>query len=751
MMPSYAGGQVAVRRLITLIALVVFAGGVSACSEDAEYVTIVLQRPVDFAITCVSSDYSFLDVEKCAEDTSTTISWILDDDMGGVFVANARTGKLIDMDAYFPGYSPVAVGTGLTRIVASPDSRDLYAAYSANGGDGPGIARIPGVFYEEVHVSARMDVQCPVTDMIVIRDQEAPAGWYVAAVMRCDDGFRLARLDPTEGVGDAFMQITEVAPLPGTVGSLAAGAGKVILTSSDLPAADGYPAWDHMLVFNGPLAAGSEFVAVPVVNDSVLAPMAGTEGLTRDCIPGSPAVIAGYVSGRPAISPDGRFIYVPMSSPAGLAVFDASLERVDTHALTAADTADSTDETGVVNFANRLFGYMGYKDIRMDSPVVGVTFVEIPEVGLRALTWLYGGQVVRVVVDPTEEVPWSHRAENDLEGIESSAYQPILWYQGQKLANGIKTRSDLPSFGSRQIVMPVTEDDSYVYYGIQFNGDVEAEAPERWSVTFEGVIPGASGVCGVLESAGTDGWLNRWSLSAGEVDFCALGIEAAGDGYDGDLVEVTLPVDEACGSWSGRTAIFRVETVEAGQMGLIPADATAAMDTPPAMCAGSGVAWKARVSGQWLVSGSRSGFLHPFKSEGGQCVVRPDADPAFVGRALTAMPDGDDLVVDSCPVARGLDSRIDWDGKWFHNAIFGFWVIPGCVLDNQYRPVVIPPVRDTSLTFLTETGRIPNQNDIGGLASAMLVHGATLFALDSSNGRLVVLDPASMEIKNSWF
>jgi len=745
---------VAHNRIFRLFPALAVMLAFAACAEETEYVTVVLQRPVDFAVTCVASDYSFLDIEECGASTSTAISWVLDDDMGGVFVGNARSGTLVDTDAYIPGYSPIQVGERLTRIIASPDSRDVFVAAGIGKGGGSELVRIPADFYNIVGVSGRQPMPCPILDMVMVRDENAASGWYIAALLDCAEGDELWRFSPrpaAEATADDFMEGLQLAPIPGNATVVSAGAGRVVVVSRDLPASLGYLPWDYLVVLDNVGGGDGAFTTVPVVNDSGLVPVPGVEGTSGDCLASDPAVPSGYVGGRPAVSPDGELIYVPITVPAGIAVFDKTLNRVDTHAVLDGDTVDSTVETDSWQFANSFFRYVGYKDIRMDSPVLGVSFVEIPEVGTRALAWLYGGQIVRVVVDPTEELPWPHRAENDLDDIESSAYQPVVWYQGTKLDNGIKTRTDLPSFGSTQIVLPVTEEDHYVYYGIQFNGDIEAEAPETWTLTFEGVIPGATGECGTLVSGDSDGWLTEFVLSTGNTDFCAFGVEGESDSYAGDIVDLVLPDAESCGEYAGMAVSFRVRANWGGALALRPLDASTALRPIPSACGGDHVQWVVRASEQWVVTGSRTGFLHPWVRQGGGCVVRSDFDPVFTARARTAMPVTDDLVVDSCPIARDLDSGIDWESTWFRNPVFGLWVIPGCRFDDQYRPVVVPPVRDTALKFAMETGRIPNQNDIGGLASAVEIHGGILFALDSSNGRLVIIDPATMEITYSWF
>ncbi len=396
-----------------------------------------------------------------------------------------------------------------------------------------------------------------------------------------------------------------------------------------------------------------------------------------------------------------------------------------------------------------------------------MTFVQI-ESGLRAIAWLYGGEIVRVLVDPVTvedddgnpvELPWPHRAENDALDIESSAYQPIIRYQGEDITRGILTRSDLPSFGGKVVVIPPTDEEKYLYYGVEFNGDIEAEIPETWTVTYEGVIPGAEGGCGSLEKltpavSGPYAGLPRYAFSLPDggagVEFCRLGVEGAGDGYDGDILEVTFGEDESCGEWAGKTQDLRIQSV-GGQVYVTPLLVSVPMPDVPATCLSKGITWRVRASGQWVVAGSVTGFLHPWTHGVSSCVKRSDADPLFTGRAMTATPANQQLKVQSCPVARNIDENIDWAATRFKNPILNFWVIPGCMIDGEYDPVVIPPVRDTSLRFSIETGRLPNQNDIGGLSKGLHVLGTSIFTLDSSNGKVVVVNAEDMSITSSWF
>lgn len=729
-----------------------------ACADEKAYTASILSRPVDFAVTCVSADRSFMPVVDCGKTDGLAVSWILDGDLDGVFVSTLPDGEHFDFDAVLPGYSPMPVRSDAVAIEPSPDSRYIFVASNGGVEQNPALTLIDGDFFSMVGAVSTVELPCPLTDMVVMDDPDAPAKYAIAALLSCPSGSQVWRLEPVAGdlrqADGPFVLMELLAEVPGRARWISTGQGRVMVVSAELPQPD-YLHWDYLVVLDGLVPGATEVTAVPVVNDSLVVPRYRPEGLAAGCGNDSqPQSIApGYVSGRPAVMPGGDFIYVPMAIPSGLAVFDRDLVRVDTHApIPGLDITDTTIADQPWNIANMLAGWLGYRDIRMDSPVLGVTFVNTED-GLRALAWLYGGQLVRILTEASDTVPWPHRAENDLLEVESSAYMPVVTWQGAELERAILTRTDLPSFGGTQVVIPKTEDDKYVYYGITFNGDIEAEVPEVWSATYEGVIPGAEGGCGRLMYDSGDGWFRTWALQfTSYVGLCDLGVQAADESYVGDIVEINLPWDESCGELAGATVEFRVLRVSGGSMLLGPMTAAGGQISIPSGCEYKDVNWRVRASGQWVVSGSRTGFLHPWMTDSSfACVHRPGADPIFTGRAVTSMPVAGSVVVESCPIIRGQDVHIDWNSSRFRNPMFEFHIVPGCRLDSNYHPVVIPPVRDTIISFAMETGRLPFQNDIGGLPTGVVVAGDTLFTLDSSNGRMMVIDADDMTVSGSWF
>jgi len=747
------------RSFSALIVLATLAGlvGLVACADEKAYSGSILSRPVDFAVTCVSADRSFMPVKDCGTTDGLAVSWILDGDLDGVFVSSLPDGDHFDFDPVLPGYSPMPVRQDAVAIEPSPDSRYVFVASNGGVESKPALTLIDGDFFSMAGAISSVDLPCPLSDMTVMEDAEAPAGYAIAALLSCTSGSQVWRLEPPAGdlrsLEGSFVSMGLVAEIPGRARWISTGEGRVMVVSADLPQPE-YLHWDHLVALDGLVPGATSVTTVPVVNDSRIVPKYRSEGVAAGCGDGqAQSVASGYVSGRPAVMPGGDFIYVPMAVPSGIAVFDADLARVDTHIpVPGLDMTDTTIPDQPWNIANMLAGWLGYADIRMDSPALGVTFVQTED-GLRALAWLYGGQIVRVLPEASDTVPWPHRAENDLLEVESSAYMPVVTWQGAELERAILTRTDLPSFGGTQVVIPKVDDEKYVYYGITFNGDIEAELPEVWSATYEGVIPGAEGGCGRLMYDTGEGWFSTWTLATTSyAGFCDLGVQAADGDYVGDTVEIDLPWDTECGELAGSTMEFRLVRVSGGQLRLGPLTASGAQISIPEGCQYKDVNWRVRASGQWIVSGSRTGFLHPWMTdESFACVRRPGADPIFTGRAITSMPEAASVVVESCPVIRGGDMYIDWDAARFRNPMFEFNIVPGCRIDSNYKPVVIPPVRDTIISFAMETGRLPFQNDIGGLPTGVIVAGDTLFTLDSSNGRMMVIDADDMTVSGSWF
>lgn len=231
---------------------------------------------------------------------------------------------------------------------------------------------------------------------------------------------------------------------------------------------------------------------------------------------------------------------------------------------------------------------------------------------------------------------------------------------------------------------------------------------ESWDVVFEGALPGSTRVRGRVETDGGD------VLVDDRADFCKLGVEA-GDRVV--LLDDPLPADErpeACGAVD--CSAFELgddeEGLEVEVIGVTPS--TIEVDWPgsgASCCFPELTRYQIRVrSGEWIVVGSETGYLHSWTSEGDVCVedpAVPDAAlPLRVGRARTGEP--------------------------FENPYFSF------VLSAGVDPEVLDadPVRDDAWSFTTGHELAPIVLD-GGALVAQIVRapvGEGLFAVDSSAG-----------------
>ena len=143
---------------------------------------------------------------------------------------------------------------------------------------------------------------------------------------------------------------------------------------------------------------------------------------------------------------------------------------------------------------------------------------------------------------------------------------------------------------------------------------------ETWTVTYEGVLPGAgSGDAGLVHR--DDG--SRFISGGGS--FCSAGVDVG----DRLTLQVTPEVDEACEGLVGEGAEFlSYEVVESGPSELRIATIEGEETTdelPSRACFPEAVNYQVRAQEAWITRGQSSGFRTPFEAEDGVCVERDDA------------------------------------------------------------------------------------------------------------------------------
>jgi DNA-binding beta-propeller fold protein YncE len=253
---------------------------------------------------------------------------------------------------------------------------------------------------------------------------------------------------------------------------------------------------------------------------------------------------------------------------------------------------------------------------------------------------------------------------------------------------------------------PILPEKRRTFYGVTFTDDVRLQPRETWTVRYEGVLPGTGRRTGRLLDDGT--------FHDPGVDWCALGVEP------GDLLIVQAREGCAvCGDFVGERFEWRIAERRADTLVLagpgrafaarpidpnattvclraagvtpegdpsadftLPMTVTLAEDLPlpTPECFGGALDYEIRVPGQYLVTGDSTGYLHNWRSDGGRCVLRADADERFTGRAAEATLVG---TLGQCPPRQDVFTATTertprYDGPYFQNPAFRLRVYPGC-------------------------------------------------------------------------
>lgn len=734
------------RRLSWLPGLLWLPVLVGGCDSTSAPSIPVVRRPLSLAVTCASSTGEPIPQGECSDREGVWTSWALDGDARGLVVAHGSSTDRFDADPFVPGWTPVSIdGDGVAVRSTAASDRVLVALRRDDLGKGPAIAWL---------------------------DPRALA-----------PGIRLPRAAlPCE---PSWMEIGEVSGIDGsareeTLVLLAScqGAWTVLLVPVSALTGDGvslpeprrYALSDRPLgVSIGPDGSTLHVALRGAVRDTVeridLAAQDPEDGRTRAILgldaapPGDPlpgCTVSPWTpnqayraGGPPAPSPDGRFLYLPLEKPEGVLVLDgATLQVIDVQA----------PQPEVPGSGNPLLERLGVRHLPVSAPVRGVAFFALPEPddpeaedaekGLRAYAVLASGLAERIVVDPARKGQPLHQVETASSDIESVATMPVT-IEGEDLqVLGIVQRADGPSFAMSDIQSDPERPGHSIYYGIRFHGDPTQELSESWEVVYEGVLPHATG-CGTFRQGSTGGVESIFEDPS--QDFCELGVFEGNGDLPGDHVVIRPDPDAGCDLATVESLEYRIVSVEATRLLLEPAFAS--LPLPPAGCLeGRPLHYEIRASGQWLVVGSTSGFLHDRTSSGGICVPRGDSSSRFTGRARTTMPADGGEVLQACPVRLG-DARIgeNFVLQRFQNPSFSLNVVPGCRIDSRFRPVVVPPRRDQRLTFQVTSGFQPKTLALGGAPVDFVQAGKFLFVLDAATRSVYQVDAVQHLVTASWY
>lgn len=425
------------------------------------------------------------------------------------------------------------------------------------------------------------------------------------------------------------------------------------------------------------------------------------------------------VVGPPTVTPDGRYVYVSITNPPEIKVFETTpLRKID---VTAPDGPAP----------NPLYHHLGLDGIVLTSPVLDLEMLETPS-GQYAFAGLASGQVLRILVGPKGHKP--DRGE-DAKSIVPSVPKVRIGTKTFQMASS----SEYPSFG--QAVVAPLEDGSgrYSYYGITFLDHPEIETTEEWHVTYEGVIPQGHGKSGFFDPKGS-------AFYDPFVDFCALGVEK-GD----HLVVTSVPAtcfgpppgprptcpEEASEITLQNLCEYEVVDVFPSKLVLREIEGFRGLDLLSSSQAP--FAWEVRVSKSWTVVGSFSGFLHGWRSEDGKCVKD---EGLFNSRAKTSrFTEGASPTI--CPPPAGSD-EVEWER--FQNHAFSFTIFPPCKVGIEKPVEECAILRDTEISFAVSSGQRFVVASVGGFPQDLKAARGKLYVVESVGGTLHTIEPETMSV-----
>ena len=417
-----------------------------------------------------------------------------------------------------------------------------------------------------------------------------------------------------------------------------------------------------------------------------------------------------------AVSPDGRLAYV--GYPGRLQLFVIDLEA------------------GALLDVNRLDDTLD-RQLKAREGIVGIDFGYVPQ----AITFhtvenrLYayvsddGGRASRILVE--EDGTPVHLADSATdEDDHTQAAKPRLYVDGEEVQLGYTPIAGVPNLGP--LVIETLDEESGVdrYYGIDFQGDVRAHRNESWKVVFEGRLPGTSALTARL--------MNDGSAHIFGGSLCDLGV------LPGDLFEMAYSSAAACGEFVvGAIYTFPIAAVgddylelapEGGEGRLLDGEIVA-VGMPSTNCFGKFVSFGIRPPDTYVVSGTRTGFLHDVVSTPEGCAPAAEADPLLTGRAHAAvLKEG--AVLPACPVTSAVDAL---ELSPYANPLLTFSIYPACQEQLEGPRIVVPTARDTEWRFTVSSGFVSQ--------TILAAKSTTGQVLAPAHDVLYVLDLAARGIK----
>ncbi|MBM4371490.1 MAG: hypothetical protein FJ098_07535, partial [Deltaproteobacteria bacterium] len=340
---------------------------------------------------------------------------------------------------------------------------------------------------------------------------------------------------------------------------------------------------------------------------------------------------------------------------------------------------------------------------------------------------------------------------------DTQALKPRLFDRDEEIELGFTPPPEYPSLGPLAVVALDEEAERSRFYGLLFSERVEWHRTEVWNITWEGPLPEARDLPAVLRTPAR--------LDLPGADLCAAGVEP------GDVAVIRFGEPLACGAFEGLEFEYVVEDAgpdwllldaEAGGRQIpdlpegdeleddewTPEWPQASLGMPAPECFQGILRVDVRAAGQFVVRGSRTGFLHPVMSAPEGCIMDGDADPLFTGRAVpaTVLPEA---ALTTCPLTdlvEGLEART------FRNHIFEVDIFPPCKVSGDGGVTILDIPRDVRWSVTVSSGFDLKDLLTGGLPLdlELLPGPELLMLLDPTTRALKAVDPEDLVVDHVY-
>lgn len=738
--------------------LIFISACLASCSKPTESPTRVYLNPIGIALVCKDAQD---EPTPCDEDSVTLRqAFVLDQARQSVGLSFLPYGDHYDFDPFTPGFNLLKVkdlnGSVLEDLVAIESSGDSRFVYVLSRSP-PGLARIDTRNFSQDFIGFDYDCQAESFCLVEGEPSEAFAlvtcsspwhGILKVLLKGFDDGDIEIRRVELQGKprfvavspDKRYAFVTHRFPFQNNVTRVEIDSGRVetvALFERSKPAlssdcTDGIDNdYDDLADGLDPqcmMGNASEFPLYPPPvclnkKDDDMDGVTdlddyGCEGVYDD----DESDVEVLVVQKPAVAPDGSYVFVPHANPHGISVLSVEpFEVVNVNA---------EGQKGYSVVLSRLRRH----DIVLQSPP---TFVLLKDMGgeTKGFAGLSSGQVVRFSIDP----PSLDLAQDNPTPFATIPEVEVL---GHKYDRNVDAYFEYPSFGEPAVLLVPGTRDQYSYYGVVFHKNSNDVLTERWTVEYEGVIPGAQGKWGFFFKATSE-------FKDPSKDFCSLGIEP-GDHLvvknppyfcfgERDMMNVACPAEAKEATKLVNLCEFEIVDVFADKMILKSIDGFKALEKLEHVP--NPFEWEIRASQSFTVVGFTTGFLHAIeKGDDGRCKRKEGADLRITGRAFLSKPLGG---LSSCPPEE-WSHEVEW--QTFSNLAFTFNIFPPCLTNEDLTVSLCQVVRGTRLSFTVNDGRLYYIANVGGYPADMKASGSLLYAVNATSGTIQLIDPETMGI-----